>query len=123
MATLLAANPPSRFSVVSAPPIRMNSTAGLFFCGFPASPPGAPLDDLARCGALEEDEHAGGGSQLPLLAMPSNLAPLGELAGLFVAVPLAGARRSRTLETNPLSDGGGSMLRARSRLRHSSVLR
>ena len=35
-----------------------------------------PLNDLARCGALEEDEHAGGGSQLPLLAMPSNLAPL-----------------------------------------------
>ena len=40
---------------------------------------------LARCGALAQDEHAGGGSQLPLLAIPSNLAPLGKLAGLFVA--------------------------------------
>ena len=61
---------------LESPPSPRRSTAGLFLCGFPAPPPGAPLNDLARCGALEEDEHAGGGSQLPLLAMPSNLAPL-----------------------------------------------
>ena len=40
------------------------------------------LDDLARCGALEEDEHAVGGSQLPLLAN-TLLLPRRETGGVF----------------------------------------
>ena len=85
---------------------------------FPAPPPGAPLNDLARCGALEEDEHAGGGSQLPLLAMPSNLAPLAsgtkgdayaeglilEFAGSTLATYRAVSEKLGMDTTNPKAD-------------------
>jgi hypothetical protein len=60
------------------------STAGLFFCGSPrpAGAPGGRAGYIARCGALEEDEHAVGGSQLPLLAN-TLLLPRRETGGVF----------------------------------------
>ena len=42
---------------------------------------GTKWGHLARCGALAQDEDAGGGSQLPLLAIPSKLTPPGNRRG------------------------------------------
>ena len=49
---------------------------------------------LARSGTLAQDEHAGGGSQLPLLAYFSPY-PAGKLAGFFFAVRLSCCRIGR----------------------------
>ena len=78
---------------LESPPSPRLSTAGLFFCDFPR-PPGAPGPDryLARCGALAQDEDAGGGSQLPLLAIPSTC-PAGKPAGFFIYPALGLLRR------------------------------